>query len=64
MDAAVASLAERWSEAVLWVIEQNPRARRFYERYGWTPDATRVDEVRPRVHVPEVRYRLSGLQRR
>ena len=37
MDAAVAWLAERWREAILWVAEENPRARRFYERYGGSP---------------------------
>lgn len=63
MDAGVEWLAERWPAAVLWVAEQNPRARRFYELYGWLPDATRVDEVRPGVHIPEVRYRLSNLGR-
>ena len=41
MDAAVAWLAERWREAILWVAEENPRARRFYERYGWVAESTR-----------------------
>jgi GNAT superfamily N-acetyltransferase len=27
--------------AQLWVAEQNPRARRFYERNGFTPDGAR-----------------------
>jgi RimJ/RimL family protein N-acetyltransferase len=58
MDAAVAWLGERWTEAVLWVAEANPRARRFYERCGWVPDGARVDEVMPGAHVPEVLYRL------
>ena len=26
------------AEAVLWVAEENPRARRFYERYGWVAE--------------------------
>ena len=64
MDAAVSWLSERWPEAVLWVATENPRARRFYERYGWVEDATRIDELLPGVHVPEVRYRLSGLGHR
>ena len=34
MGAGVAWLADRWHEAILWVAEDNPRARRFYERYG------------------------------
>ena len=31
--------AERYTvaagDAILWVLEDNPRARRFYERRGW-----------------------------
>ena len=64
METCVAWLAERWLEAVLWVAEENPRARRFYELYGWTPETTRVEEVAPGARVSEVRYRLSGLDRR
>jgi GNAT superfamily N-acetyltransferase len=64
MDAAVDWLAARWPEAVLWVAEENPRARRFYERYGWVAGTTRVEEVAPGADVPEVLYRLSGLDRR
>jgi GNAT superfamily N-acetyltransferase len=29
-------LGTRFSRAVLWVLEDNPRARRFYERSGWS----------------------------
>jgi ribosomal protein S18 acetylase RimI-like enzyme len=64
MDAAVEALARRWEEAILWVATANPRARRFYERNGWTVDGERVDEVMEGVSVPETRYRLSGLGRR
>jgi GNAT superfamily N-acetyltransferase len=60
MEAGVGWLRERYTEAVLWVVAENPRARRFYERYGWVVDATRTDVVEG-VDVPEVRYRLSGL---
>jgi GNAT superfamily N-acetyltransferase len=43
-------------EAVLWVAEANARARRFYEREGWTLDGeTRTSPLGP----PEVRYRLA-----
>ena len=34
-----AVLADR--PASLWVAEANPRARRFYERNGFTPDGAR-----------------------
>jgi len=56
-------LEQRYSTAILWVLEDNPRARRFYEREGWVPDGRRTDVVRG-VEVAEVRYRLSGLARR
>jgi ribosomal protein S18 acetylase RimI-like enzyme len=64
MDACVAWLADRWDEAVLWVAEENPRARRFYELYGWRAETTRIAEVAPGARIPEVRYRLSLLARR
>jgi GNAT superfamily N-acetyltransferase len=43
-------------EAVLWVLDDNPRARRFYELAGWS-----VDGAAREIHifgfdVPEVRY--------
>ena len=59
MDAAAEWLAERWPQAILWVAEENPRARRFYERYGWVAETTRVEEVVPGAFVPEVLYRLG-----
>jgi GNAT superfamily N-acetyltransferase len=44
------------NHAVLWVLEDNPRARRFYELAGWRADGTsRPIEVLG-VEVPEVRY--------
>jgi GNAT superfamily N-acetyltransferase len=30
------ALALRFDDALLWVLTDNPRARRFYERNGWT----------------------------
>lgn len=45
-----------YDRAVLWVLPANARARRFYERSGWTDDgAERVAEVNG-VTVPERRY--------
>jgi GNAT superfamily N-acetyltransferase len=64
MEAAVAALARRFDEAILWVATENPRARRFYERCGWVADGERVDDSIPGAVVPETRYRLSGLHRR
>lgn len=36
IDRCHAGLAERFDDAVLWVLRDNARARRFYERSGWT----------------------------
>jgi len=45
------------TEATLWVLDTNERARRFYEAVGWQPDgATKVEE-RPAGSLNEVRYR-------
>ena len=64
MDEAVRWMGKRWDDAILWVAEENPRGRRFYERYGWLADGGRmVDEVAPGVYVAEIRYRLSLLGR-
>ena len=63
MEVAVEWLAGHGQEAILWVAEENPRARRFYERYGWVAETTRVEEVVPGAHISEVLYRLSGLDR-
>ena len=39
MQAATDAMRERGEpEAILWVLEDNPRARTFYEREGWTVD--------------------------
>ncbi|HYY80155.1 MAG TPA: GNAT family N-acetyltransferase [Actinomycetes bacterium] len=58
LEAAQASLAALGhAEAVLWVLPGNRRARRFYERAGWSADgAERTQEVQG-VVVDEVRYR-------
>ncbi len=50
--------ADGWSEAILWVVEDNPRARRFYEREGWTLDGGRKEEAFLGVDIVEVRYRI------
>lgn len=60
MRAGVEALRESGSrEAILWVLEDNPRARRFYEREGWTPDGERKNDRFLGVEVAEVRYRLT-----
>lgn len=56
-EAAVGALrAARFADAVLWVLETNARARRFYERCGWRPDGAAKEETYGRP-VVEVRYR-------
>jgi RimJ/RimL family protein N-acetyltransferase len=42
---------------VLWVLPANARARRFYERAGWTCDGTERTVDALGLTVPEVRYR-------
>jgi GNAT superfamily N-acetyltransferase len=46
-------------ESILWVLDDNPRARRFYEREGWTADGERKTDTFLGVEVGEVRYRLA-----
>jgi ribosomal protein S18 acetylase RimI-like enzyme len=56
--ASVDALRGRgFTEAVLWVLEDNPRARRFYEREGWTADGARKEEEFLGVVVTEIRFR-------
>lgn len=43
----------------LWVFEENPRARRFYEAAGFRPEGSRRLGVRGGVEAAEVRYMLS-----
>ena len=59
MRTAVAQLRkDGCAEAVLWVLEDNPRARRFYEREGWELDGGRKEDDFLGVRVAEVRYRI------
>jgi len=60
MTAELTGLGHR--EAVLWVVPQNDRARRFYESEGWSDDDVRREDEVFGVVVPEMRYRrpLSG----
>ena len=60
MAAALAALrAGGFVSASLWVLEDNPRARRFYEREGWTLDGERREEEFLGAPVTEVRYRIT-----
>ena len=57
MIEAEATLAREYGAALLWVLEDNPRARNFYERSGWAPDGVRKAEERFGVRAAEVRFR-------
>lgn len=58
-DTAVTALATNYAEAILWVLETNARARRFYERQGWVTDGARKEEQRGDAVLEEVRYRRA-----
>ena len=56
MEAAVASLVSAgYRRAVLWVLDTNARARRFYEKAGWAPDGA-ANTMEGLGGVVEVRY--------
>jgi ribosomal protein S18 acetylase RimI-like enzyme len=48
-----------FTEAVLWVLEDNPRTRRFYELAGWHADGGVMDGDWLGTVVREVRYRIN-----
>ncbi|MFD6377370.1 GNAT family N-acetyltransferase [Streptomyces albidoflavus] len=49
--------ARGWGALVLWVVEANARARRFYEAAGYRADGGAQSEEYAGVAVREVRYR-------
>jgi GNAT superfamily N-acetyltransferase len=49
---------EGFQEAILWVIEDNPRTRRYYERAGWHFDGATKEEGVLDVPIRQVRYRI------
>ena len=54
-DEAVVGMRELGAtEATLWVVEGNTRARRFYEREGWSADGETKSSM---FDIREVRYR-------
>ena len=59
MRHALADLRARGNRAVvLWVLDTNARARRFYEKGGWRADGMEKTETIWEVPVREVRYRI------
>ena len=59
MAAGCEALRAAYPTSILWVLEDNPRARRFYEREGWALDGGRKEEELLGSVVAEVRYRLT-----
>lgn len=53
-----------YSIAILWVLESNIRARRFYERAGWRADGgSKIESLPDSVTLREVRYRILFSQK-
>jgi ribosomal protein S18 acetylase RimI-like enzyme len=60
MNAALGRLAEAgFTEATLWVLDSNVRARRFYEAGGWSADGVLKSDESRGFPIMEVRYRKS-----
>jgi ribosomal protein S18 acetylase RimI-like enzyme len=58
MADAVAELARLgYDDAILWVLDTNDRARRFYLLAGWAEDATSKSDSSRGFDITEVRYR-------
>jgi len=58
MAAALDRLAaDGYREAILWVLDDNQRARSFYERHGWANDGGKKPFEVAGTEIPEVRYR-------
>ncbi|HLO68183.1 MAG TPA: dihydropteroate synthase [Holophaga sp.] len=60
LDRAVAGLREDgFREALLWVLERNGHARRFYERCGWSSWGAPRNAWMDGIALREVPYRLA-----
>jgi ribosomal protein S18 acetylase RimI-like enzyme len=60
MAAALSGLRKNgFGTARLWVLDDNPRAQRFYEREGWARDGGRREEEFLGVTITEVSYRIE-----
>jgi GNAT superfamily N-acetyltransferase len=52
-------VGEGYGRAVLWVLEGNARADRFYRADGWSPDGARRSETIWGIAAADLRYRRS-----
>jgi GNAT superfamily N-acetyltransferase len=58
MSTALARIAASgYAQATLWVLDSNSRARRFYERCGWTPDGAARYNDSYSFPIGDLRYR-------
>ncbi|MFI6120860.1 GNAT family N-acetyltransferase [Streptomyces sp. NPDC051064] len=48
--------ADGFARMSLWVLKENTRARRFYERAGFRPDGTEETFEAGGAVIPELRY--------
>jgi GNAT superfamily N-acetyltransferase len=67
IDTCHRSLRRRFSTASLWVLRDNPRARRFYERHGWThpvdDESAQMEWPGPQMDgMPSIGARLVAVQ--
>jgi L-amino acid N-acyltransferase YncA len=59
-DQAIVGLrASGFRSAILWVLADNVRGRRFYERAGWQPDGATMGWETSGTTLDEVRYRIE-----
>jgi ribosomal protein S18 acetylase RimI-like enzyme len=62
MTDALATIAGKgWDRAVLWVLDGNAHARRFYERGGWRADGREREELMGASPTRQLRYARERL---
>ena len=60
MSSAVAELARLgYANAILWVLDTNDRARRFYALAGWEEDSAHKTDGSRGFDITEIRYRRT-----
>jgi GNAT superfamily N-acetyltransferase len=57
-ELAQAALGDE-QDVILWVFDENPRARRFYERFGFRADGQSKTETIGGAALNEIRYRRT-----